>query len=317
MRKSLPHLGLENISMAPILLFVYNRPEHVRQTVEALSRNELANKSDLIIYSDGSKTDHDAVKVYEVREYLRQINGFKSVLIHERSENYGLANSVIQGVTDTVNEYGKVIVLEDDLVTSTYFLRYMNEALERYEDEKQVMQITGYMFPVEFNSDQDAFFLPFISSWGWATWQRAWQHFDPDAAGYQQLKNNRQLKNSFNLGGAYPYYKMLESQLRGEIDSWAIRWNLSVFINHGLVFYPKKSMVMNIGFDGSGTHCVMSSTKSMELSELPLKRFPSEINIIHENEQKVYAYLGNKNINTSLARLLAQVKIWFSWVLTK
>lgn len=276
---------------APIVLFVYNRPLHTRQTVEALKKNELASESDLIIYSDGPKTDQDVSKVSEVREYLRQITGFRSIRIHENNKNYGLANSVILGVSDTVNEYGKVIVLEDDLVTSPFFLRYMNTALERYDDEKKVMQISGYMFPVEFDSDLKAFFLSFTSSWGWATWKRAWSHFDPDAAGYQLLRENDDLKKTFDLGGAYPYFRMLESQLRGEIDSWAIRWYLSVFVNNGLVLYPLKTLVLNNGFDGSGTHCCFCYEETSKLQEGRVDSWPASVCTTAEVQIKIINYL--------------------------
>lgn len=241
---------------APIALFVYSRPDHTRRAVEALKRNELAADSELTIFSDGPKSGAQIESVNEVRRYIRGITGFKSVTVVERPQNLGLARSVIDGVTSLVNEHGRVIVLEDDLLTSPYFLTYMNEALEKYKNSEQVMQISGYMFPVEIGTNKDALFLPFTTSWGWATWRRAWQHFDASAGGYANLKNDRAKRMAFDLEDSYPYFKMLESQLRGEIDSWAIRWWLSVFLCNGLVLYPCQSLVENIGFDGSGTHRV-------------------------------------------------------------
>lgn len=243
------------MKLAPIALFVYNRPAHTRQTVEALQKNEFATESELFIFSDAPKKPEAAAAVSEVRQYIRTISGFKSVGIIERDRNWGLANSVIDGVTRLCDEHGRAIVLEDDLLTSTYFLRFMNEALARYQDAPQVMQISGYMFPVKVESGSETFFLPFTTSWGWATWQRAWKYFDPSAAGYQALKNDRAKRKAFDLEGEGGYCKMLESQLRGEIDSWAIRWYLSVFMHNGLVLYPSQALVENTGFDGSGTHC--------------------------------------------------------------
>jgi|AMFO01.1.fsa_nt_gi Predicted glycosyltransferases len=240
---------------SPIALFVYNRPWHTQQTIEALLNNAEAAESDLIIFSDGSRDESVQKGVSEVRDYITSISGFRSVKIVEREKNLGLARSVISGVTEVVNKYGRIIVLEDDLVTSPCFLRYMNDALERYKDEDKVMQISGYMFPVDLDLDEDALFLPFTTSWGWGTWERAWNCFDASAKGYKALRKDRKLRKAFDLDGAYPYFKMLESQLRGEIDSWAIRWNLSVFMEQGLVLFPKKAMVKNIGFDGSGRHC--------------------------------------------------------------
>lgn len=243
------------MTLAPIALFVYNRPVHTRQVVESLQKNALAKESELFVYSDASKTEVPAESVRTVREYIRTINGFKSVTIIERDRNLGLANSIIDGVTMMVNRYGRVIVLEDDLVVSAYFLEYMNEALERYQKDERVMQISGHMFPAEFAATTDAVFLPMTTSWGWATWRRAWEYFDPQSTGYSRLKADAALRKRFNLDGAYDYFSMLEEQLKGRVDSWAVRWNLSVFVRGGLTLFPRATLVTNIGFDGSGTHC--------------------------------------------------------------
>lgn len=243
------------MSLAPIALFAYNRPDHTRRTVEALRRNPLAASSDLHVYSDGPKNPNAANLVREVRAYLSTISGFASVRIEERERNVGLAASIIDGVTLLCREHGKVIVVEDDLEVAPTFLEYLNSALDRYEDCPQVMQISGHMFPVELDIAQDALFLPFVTSWGWATWDRAWRKFDPAAQGHARLKADRRLRHGFNMEGAYDYFSMLEAQLGGRLDSWAIRWNLSVFMNEGLVLYPRKSLVENKGFDGSGVHC--------------------------------------------------------------
>lgn len=240
--------------VAPIALFVYNRPAHTHQTIDALQKNDLAGESDLYIFSDAPKKPEAAEAVREVREYIKTIGGFRSVSIVERDKNWGLANSIIDGVTRLCNEYGRVIVLEDDLVTSPHFLRFMNEALDRYQDEPQVMQISGYMFPVKVEIEEDALFLPLTTSWGWATWIRAWQLFDPDAKGYARVKADLALRKQFNLNGAYDYFSMLEAQLAGRVDSWAVRWQLSAFLLGGLTLYPRYSLVINSGFDGSGTH---------------------------------------------------------------
>ncbi len=240
---------------APIALFVYKRPVHTRRTVEALLKNEPAAESDLFIFSDAAKKPEAEGAVSEVREYMRTVSGFKSVTIVERDRNWGLANSIIDGVTSVVNRYERVIVLEDDLVTSTYFLEYMNTALERYQAEDRVMQVSGHVFPIRVHGETDAVFLPMTTSWGWATWARAWKHFDPKSTGYTQLKGDAKLRKRFNLGGAYDYFSMLEAQLAGRVDSWAVRWYLSVFMRGGLTLFPVKSLVENCGFDGSGTHC--------------------------------------------------------------
>lgn len=259
-------------TFAPIVLFVYNRPEHTLRTVTSLLKNPEAAMSDLFVFSDAAKDKSAEEAVKQVRQYIRQISGFKSVTINERESNWGLANSVIDGVTRICNEFGRVIVLEDDLQVSPHFLAYMNAGLDKYEHDEQVMQIAGYMFPVDIKSDDDALFLPFISSWGWATWSRRWQKFDPESKNYQILKNDPKMIHEFNLRGNYNYFRMLKSQIIGETNSWAIRWYLSVFFLNGLVLYPKQTLVENIGFDGTGENCIVSSIK--------VKRFENTFHVV-------------------------------------
>jgi len=163
--------------LAPIVLFVYNRPWHMRQTIEALQKNELAEVSELFIFSDGPKSEADKEKVLEVREYIKTIPGFKSVTLIKRERNIGLAQSIITGVTDVINRYGRIIVLEDDMVTSPYFLKFMNEALEFYKDAEKVVCVHGYIYPIEAKLPE-TFFLRGADCWGWATWKRGWDLFD-------------------------------------------------------------------------------------------------------------------------------------------
>jgi hypothetical protein len=295
---------------APVTLFVYNRPAHTRRTVEALRKNELASESDLIIYSDAPKKPEAAEAVREVREYIRTISGFRSVSIVERDKNWGLANSIIDGVTTVVNRYGRIIVLEDDLVTSPYFLQFMNEALDRYQDDPRVMQISGHMFPADVTAETDAVFLPMTTSWGWATWQRAWQYFDPTAAGYETIKRDAKLRRHFNLDGSYGYFGMLEQQLQGKIDSWAVRWHLSVFLHGGLTLFPQKTLVENTGFDGSGTHCEANYLASSLPHELKVKKFP-EVVIDEEAKQAVYAYLATQG--GRVQGLRRRITKWLGW----
>lgn len=239
---------------APIALFVYNRPDHTRRTVQALQACAGAKESELYVFSDGPRTAQAEAAVNEVRAYVTGIDGFARSEVIERETNLGLADSIIDGVTRLCNAHGRVIVVEDDLVVAPVFLEYLNAALVRYQAEPQVMQIAAHMFPVDVPCSDDAFFLPFVSSWGWATWDRAWRKFDADATGYAQLKWDAARRKAFDMNGAYDYFSMLEAQLAGTVDSWAIRWNLSVFMNDGLVLYPKQSLVENTGFDGSGVH---------------------------------------------------------------
>jgi len=248
------------MTFAPIALFVYNRPTHTRQTVDALQKNALSKDSDLFVFSDGAKSELQAEAVCEVRQFIHQIEGFRSVTIVERGINFGLARSVIDGVTSLVNEHGRIIVLEDDLVVTAHFLDFMNRALDKYENEQQVIQVSGYMFPIKVNIKEDALLLPLTTSWGWATWKRAWQLFDIDAKGYAQVKADLVLRKRFNLDGWYDYFSMLEDQLAGRVDSWAIRWYLATFLFQGLTLYPRQSLILNAGFDGSGTHGTTSGS---------------------------------------------------------
>ena len=245
---------METGTLAPILLFVYNRPEHTRRAIQSLQQNLLAHDSELHIYSDAPKKPEDETTVNEVREYIDHITGFNQVNIVMRDRNQGLANNIIDGVTTLVNRYGKVIVLEDDLVTAPYFLTFMNDALETYKDEPKV----GHIQACDFTRDPslpDTFLIKWTGSWGWATWQRAWQHFNPDGTALLEELQRRNLTYRFDFNGTYAYTRMLRRQTEGKNNSWAIRWNASLFLNDILSLNAGKSLVRNEGFDGSGTNC--------------------------------------------------------------
>jgi len=253
--------------LSPIILFVYNRPWHTRQTVEALKQNELASESELFVYSDGPKNAQAEPLVKEVREYLKTVDGFKKVTIIEREKNYGLAANIIDGVTNIVDEYGRVIVLEDDLVTSPGFLRYMNEGLDMYENEEKVASIHGYIYPLKHPEKlPETFFIRGADCWGWATWSRAWKYFEPDGQKLLTELQSRKLMKEFDFGGSYPYTRMLKDQIEGKNNSWAIRWYASAFLRGLFTLYPRYSLVKNIGMDGSGTHC----TTETNIFESPL-----------------------------------------------
>lgn len=251
---------------APITLFVYNRPDHTRKTVEALAANDLAIESDLFIYADGPKNLEFSGAVNEVRRYIRTISAFKSVTIIERDKNLGLSKSIITGVTEIVIRFGRIIVLEDDLVTSRYFLRYMNDALCCYENDEEVVAIHGYTFPLKI-SLPDTFFLRSTGCWGWGTWQRGWIDFEPDGRKLLEQLLNSQLTQRFDMNGSYPNTHMLEEQVNGNNDSWAVRWYAATFLKNKFTLYPGISLVKNIGHDCSGEHCAKSSYYSVDLSE--------------------------------------------------
>jgi len=239
---------------APIVLFAYNRADHLANTVRALSRCSEWAQTTVIVYSDGPRSDQDAHPVASVRRQLRGMNHPQFEII-ARPRNFGLSRSIVSGVTEVCARFGRVIVVEDDLVVSPLFLRYMNEALEAYAGRHDIFQVSGHMFDVsQFENKEDAVLLPIITTWGWATWQRAWQFFEPSAVGWERLRWDRRERRRFNLDNAYNYYLMLERQMRGMGDSWGIRWYWSVFSRNGLTCYPPRSLVRNSGMDGSGTH---------------------------------------------------------------
>ena len=258
---------------APILLFVYNRPAHTRRVIESLRRNELAAHSPLIVYSDAARHPEDGPAVAEVRGFLRSLHGFASVDIVERAENWGLARNVIDGVTQVVERYGRVIVLEDDLVVAPHFLRFMNDALEAYQDEERV----GHIQACDFTKDPslpDTFLIRWTGSWGWATWARAWKWFNPDGRDLLRQLEERRLTREFDFGGTYPFTRMLRRQIAGKNNSWAIRWNASLFLHGVLSLNVGRSLVQNTGFDGTGTHCGGGGLYDSDLwmSPLPVRR---------------------------------------------
>lgn len=239
--------------LAPIALFTFKRPEHTWRTLESLAKNPEFTASPLFIYCDGARNEIEAAQVEETRKLVRDWSHPDKTLV-ERERNWGLANSIIAGVTELCERYGRVIVVEDDLIVSPVFLNYLNSALEHYVGEPKVMQVSAYMFPVSIQSHYDAVMLPFTTSWGWATWDSSWKHFDPSMTGYKKLKNDRGLRRRFNLDGSYPCFRMLKQQADGKVDSWAVRWNLSVFLQEGLVVFPKHSLVLHDGYDDTATH---------------------------------------------------------------
>ena len=266
---------------APILLFVYNRPEHLKQLIASLQANAEAAQSMLFIYTDAARNKADEEQVNKVREVIRHIDGFASIEVIERATNWGLARNIIGGVTEQIRRYGRVIVLEDDLVVAPYFLRFMNDALEAYKDEPQV----GHIQACDFTQDvslPDTFLIKFTGSWGWATWERAWQHFNPDGQALLNELENRRLTRRFDFNGNYRFTRMLRRQVQGKNNSWAIRWNASLFLKDILSLNVGRSLVQNNGFDGSGTHCGGGNLYSSQLWMQPLP--VEKITPICENE---------------------------------
>jgi len=240
--------------LAPIAIFAYKRPEHLRCTLDSLKRCEGFANSKIMLFADGPKTQSELDDVEATRRIAQAQLGLQAEY-HFREKNAGLAASIIDGVTEVTRRFGRAIVLEDDLELSPNFLTYVNAALNRYEEDTKVLQISGQLFDTpEFHERHTALFLPFTTSWGWGTWRRAWDRFDPLAGGWERLRVDGALRRRFNLRGCYDYSTMLERHMAGFGDSWAIRWYWSVFRNDGIVCFPPASLVRNTGLDGSGTH---------------------------------------------------------------
>ena len=255
---------------APIALFAYNRPLHLQRTVEALKKNPESGQSDLIIYSDGPKNENDAISVAAVRKYISTIKGFKSIRTVGREANIGLAKSVIAGVTEIIQQYGKIIVVEDDLVTSPYFLKFMNDGLTVYEKNEQVVSIHGYVYPAKAEMPQ-TFFMRGADCWGWATWKRGWDLFEPDENKLLQHVELHHLVKLLDYNGSFSYTNMLRKQALGKIDSWGVRWHVATFIHDKLSLFPGKSLVQNIGNDSSGTHLGTFHEMDVELYNRPIE----------------------------------------------
>lgn len=302
------------MALAPIALFAYRRPRHTLALLESLAANPEAARSHLTIFCDGAKAPEEEAAVAGVRRVVCSRAWCGHVEIHEQSANSGLAQSIIGGVSAILERHDRVIVLEDDLVLSPAFLHFMNAALDRYQKEERVMQVSGYMFPLDLGPALNSCILPMISSWGWATWARAWRYFDPEMTGFEALASDRKKRHQFDLGGCYPFFHLLQQQRAGQIDSWGIRWYLSVFQLQGLTLFPTRSYVQNRGWDGSGTHCSANDFYETPLATEPVHHLPTEPKITSSAYKALQAYFRRSNLSVSpslFRRLLARMKQTF------
>ncbi len=243
-------------SLAPIVLFVYNRPIHTSNLLQSLRRCRLSDQSKLIVFADGPKDEASQTErknINEVRKLVLSEKWCKEVQLIGKQHNVGLADSIVSGVTAVLNQYEKIIVLEDDLVLSPGFLDYLNNALNVFEEEEKIMHISAYMFPVK-NKLPELFFMNMTSCWGWATWKRAWNHYNPSAEDLLQKLHESERLNEFTFNGRAPFYNHLLDNTNGKIKTWAIKWLTSVFLMEGFCLHPSPSLVRNEGNDGSGTH---------------------------------------------------------------
>lgn len=268
---------------APIALFVYNRPIHTQSTLDALASNYLANESELFIFSDGSKEDEANISlVVQVRKIIEAEQRFAAVHLHYNQNNKGLADSILSGVTFLLTKFSKIIVLEDDLITNKTFLKYMNQGLNLYSKVDKVMSVSGHSFTSSKISQKNgSYFLPYMSSWGWGTWDSSWRKFDKHADQYTILKTNKKLRKKFNLSGSYNYSELLYDQMEtNKVDSWAIRWWWTIFMEQGVSLFPDRSLVRNIGFDDSGTHTLgLDITQNGPKEDYEIINFPEKIKV--------------------------------------
>lgn len=241
---------------APIALFTYNRPEHTQRTVDALAANRTANECDLFIFCDGARNVDDHEKVSKVRKFVREVTGFKSVTIISHETNSGLANSIIKGISHVLHSYDRIIVLEDDLVVSPFFLEYMNTCLTAYRKKENVFSIGGWSPPnlLKCSTADSVVFIPRVCTWGWGTWKDRWESVDWDMVAYNEIVASKAMQKDFNRGGE-DLFVMLKAQHEGHINSWGIRFAFSQFLQGKLTAFPIQSYVRNIGCDGSGVHC--------------------------------------------------------------
>ncbi|MFI1772460.1 sugar transferase [Thalassobellus citreus] len=294
---------------APILLFTYKRLKALKNTIEALKNNELASASDLFIFSDGAKNEEDKQIINKIRLFLKTVDGFKTIQINESATNKGLANSIIGGVSQVMKNFDRVIVLEDDLLTTPNFLTYMNGALNAYKNEEQVFSISGYSFDLRLkNSDPNAmYFLNRGWSWGWATWQDRWEKVDWEVQSYESFCNSKEARKEFAKGGS-DLNAMLDKQMSGSLDSWAIRWFYHQFKINGLTLYPLGSKIYNNGFDEHATHTngsekryipyldkehsnVFKYPKPVEITKAYQKKFQSKMGIMARIRSKIETLL--------------------------
>jgi hypothetical protein len=242
-------------NLAPIALFTYIRLKHLKITINSLKSNKDAKDSILYIFSDSYRNNEDKKKVLKVRKYLSKLSGFKKIIYFYRKNNLGLSQNLISGINHVLKNNQKIIIIEDDLKLSRYFLDFMNYNLSYFSNNSQVASIHGYVYPLpNIINLPNLFFIRGADCWGWGTWKRSWNYFDPNGKKLLQKIIKKNLVKEFNFNNSYNFFKILKNQVLNKNDSWAIRWHASIFLRNMLTLYPKKTYVQNIGLDGSGVH---------------------------------------------------------------
>ena len=254
--------------LAPIVIFAYNRPEHLKRCLDSLQSNFEFDKSQVYLYLDGPKDKSDHTKQLLIKKYIEELKVSLNLEIKTfyRQKNNGLSASITKGLSEVFRDHESAIIVEDDLEVSPYFLNFLNNGLLKYREQLKVGSIHGFSYDLNITSSTN-YFLRGGDCWGWATWKNRWELFESEGSKLlNDFENNPNLKHEFNLNGAYPYFEMLERQSKGQVDSWAIRWHASLFLANKLTLYPSSTLVKNCGFDGSGTHLNNNFNFPKELS---------------------------------------------------
>jgi hypothetical protein len=289
------------MTKAPIAVFVYNRSKHTERLFQSLVRNEEILTSPIYVFSDGPRASSESKNVKQVREIVHRLAPKHATFV-EQENNIGLANSIINGISLVTKKHDRVIVLEDDLFLSPTAINYFNVALQRYQDEERVMHISGYMYPVKSELPK-TFFYREATCWSWATWKRAWGKFEPDGKKIKRYLVERNLEYEFNVQNSAPFMKLLNRQIKGNIDSWAIRWYGSLWMHSGLALHPNKSLVANLGFDGTGANCSITNAFHVDVFDEEVKEFPDRI---EECAQALTAMIAYRKKTNTLPRRAAR-----------
>lgn len=283
---------------SPVVLFVFNRLEQTRITITALQENNLASCTDLIIYSDGPRSAEDNDPVHKVRQYITTVSGFKSIKIFEREKNFGLASSIMSGLTEQFKNYESLIVLEDDVLVSKSFLSFMNDCIYKFNDEKDVWHISGWNYPLSTSFEGDVFKWQVMNCWGWATWKDRWCKFERNPVEqYNKLLENNLLK--FDLGIKGLFSSQVLDNIQSEKKTWAVFWYLTIYLNAGRCINPIISFTENIGHDGSGVHSgSYNPHKQLKLNVKYDLDLEVDEQISFEVEAAIYKYLKRERMLT-------------------
>jgi hypothetical protein len=236
--------------ITPIAIFVYNRPDHTRRLLESLIKCDRLDVCPVLIFCDGPKDESQAGKVHAVRTIIHNFAEKNNPKIIEADKNLGLNTSIVNGVSQVIEDYGRAIILEDDLILHPCTLDFMIQALDRYENDPRVGHVSGFAFPIKHDSREDALFLPLFNSWGWATWERSWKNFEwsPDKA-MQEMNKDSGLRKRM-----YPYYDMFVHFYKGNIMVWDLLWHWKFHSLNKLGVFPSASLIWCSGFDETATH---------------------------------------------------------------